>query len=696
MGSDSMWAVRPPSTSTSSSERSRSSSAWSRFRGTFLTRSDRTITSLHGDVTQPSSLENPNSRWSSSMTLQDPNPRYSNLKPKFQWVRGGLIGQGSYGKVYLALNGTTSEFIAVKQVELQTHRDPRQKEVVDALRSERNTLKDLDHPNIVRFLGFEEDRYCLSIFMEYVSGGTVGSCLQHHGPFDEEVTKYFTSQMLSGLEYLHSKGIIHRDLKADNILVEKFGACKISDFGISKQADDPEGRAFTGMKGTIFWMAPEVLDAQSSGGYDAKIDIWSIGCVVHEMWTGKRPWHGYDFVPVMLKVCKDKLPPPLPSNLRLPQEGADLRSKCFAVEPHQRPSAAQLQHHPYLVQRPGWSFKPSDIEQTSHPQKPPADSRSSRPKFSKPNSNREIRKRPSQPAIHQRQRSTPHVPPVPPIPPIPTARPSIPEDNTENRTLRAPTSSRYRLDTSNLPGPTDRPSSPPLVYITPPGSPKVKHTPQYHVDVLSSPSTSDSSTKWSRTRRRSFFVANPDGDRPPDVYVYTPPPLPIQSRHSASLSHSSGHDHLAPPGNHTIRSVKSLSAIYPVSDSDDDTDFDTSIWKKPPAKVNKDKEVHQRSSIASSHRGQDRRESALKRPFVEDIYKHLEEWFPDHDLDEPIIKDDGIEPSEGERRGIRKGKKSIRVAAEEQVRQSVRLQRRLTTKLWEGSLEEVGHLGQPD
>lgn len=79
------------------------------------------------------------------------------------------------------------------------------------------------------------------------------------------------------------------------------GVCKISDFGISKRTDDEAG-AFTAMQGTVFWMAPEVVNTQKKG-YNSKIDIWSVGCVVLEMWAGMRPWIGEEMVAVMFKVC---------------------------------------------------------------------------------------------------------------------------------------------------------------------------------------------------------------------------------------------------------------------------------------------------------------------------------------------------------------------------------------------------------
>jgi len=93
-------------------------------------------------------------------------------------------------------------------------------------------------------------------------------------------------------------------MKADNILVEESGICKISDFGISKRLQD-RSRAFS-FKGTAFWMAPETL-SHFGKGYDIKIDIWSVGCVVHEMWTALRPWAEVDFLSAMCKVKRDCL-----------------------------------------------------------------------------------------------------------------------------------------------------------------------------------------------------------------------------------------------------------------------------------------------------------------------------------------------------------------------------------------------------
>ena len=151
----------------------------------------------------------------------------------------------------------------------------------------------------------------ISSFLEYVPGGTIATIYRtpNQARFEADLVKYFTQQILEGLEYLHRKHIWHRDLKGDNILVDLNGICKISDFGISKQtadAYDSFGQA-TNMKGSVFWMAPEVLHTvHNDRSYSGKVDIWSLGCVVIEMWSGKRPWGDLEQIPAMMQVRQAK------------------------------------------------------------------------------------------------------------------------------------------------------------------------------------------------------------------------------------------------------------------------------------------------------------------------------------------------------------------------------------------------------
>lgn len=214
---------------------------------------------------------------------------------KMQWMRGNLIGRGSFGKVYHALNIATGDWIAVKQVDaVVTKSDQRNLDLQaasDALHREIRLLKDLDHENIVQCLGYDSNvaEGHLYIFLEYVPGGSISSLLSKYRFFDEPLVKYYTRQILSGLQYLHSCNILHRDIKADNVLIDLDGVCKIADFGLSKNQQEGAYDTMSNnstMRGTVFWMAPEIL----TNNYSAKVDVWSLGCTVLEMITGEHPW----------------------------------------------------------------------------------------------------------------------------------------------------------------------------------------------------------------------------------------------------------------------------------------------------------------------------------------------------------------------------------------------------------------------
>jgi mitogen-activated protein kinase kinase kinase len=234
----------------------------------------------------------------------------------FKWFKGELIGKGTYGRVYLGMT-TIGEFLAVKQVEVSrnSHDTEHQKEMIAALNQEIETMQHLDHVNIVQYLGCERKEYGMSIFLEYISGGSIGSCLRKHGRFDEPLVRSLTRQTLSGLEYLHREGILHRDLKADNILLDVDGTCKISDFGISKKTDNIYGDdPGNSMQGSVFWMAPEVIRPEGQG-YSAKIDIWSLGCVVLEMFAGRRPWSKEEAIGAIYKLGSERQAPPIPDDV---------------------------------------------------------------------------------------------------------------------------------------------------------------------------------------------------------------------------------------------------------------------------------------------------------------------------------------------------------------------------------------------
>lgn len=297
------------------------------------------------------------------LSSDSPGPDGGRVKrtPTFRWIKGELIGKGTYGHVYIAMNAQTGEMLAVKQVEVSarlfsgdvTQRDS----VVNTLNSEIETMRDLDQINIVQYLGYERTEDRISIFLEYVPGGSVGGCLRKHGKFQETVIRSLTRQTLLGLQYIHNKNILHRDLKADNLLLDLDGTCKISDFGISKRSRDVYGNdANMSMQGTIFWMAPEVIQTKRQG-YSAKIDIWSLGCVVLEMFAGRRPWSTEEAIAVLYTLGKG-VPPPVPSDVEheLSAEAKDFLNQCFIIDPDARPTAEQLLSHPFAAEQPDFQF----------------------------------------------------------------------------------------------------------------------------------------------------------------------------------------------------------------------------------------------------------------------------------------------------------------------------------------------------
>ncbi|KAF4126033.1 hypothetical protein GMORB2_1279 [Geosmithia morbida] len=285
----------------------------------------------------------------------------------FRWFKGQLIGKGTYGRVYLGMNATTGEFLAVKEVEVNPRAaagdKAKMREMVAALDQEIDTMQHLDHVNIVQYLGCERKEASISIFLEYISGGSIGSCLRKHGKFEESVVSSLTRQTLSGLAYLHREGILHRDLKADNILLDLDGTCKISDFGISKKTDNIYGNDKTNsMQGSVFWMAPEVIRSQGEG-YSAKVDIWSLGCVVLEMFAGRRPWSREEAVGAIYKLANGETPP-IPEDVQetLGPLPVAFMMDCFQVNPFDRPTAdVLLSQHPFCNWDPDYNFFDTEL-----------------------------------------------------------------------------------------------------------------------------------------------------------------------------------------------------------------------------------------------------------------------------------------------------------------------------------------------
>ncbi|KAL4351818.1 hypothetical protein GQ457_06G020740 [Hibiscus cannabinus] len=269
--------------------------------------------------------------------------------PLIRWRKGELIGYGAFGRVYMGMNLDSGELLAVKEVLIAANSASKEKTQahIRELEEEVKLLKNLSHPNIVRYLGTVREEETLNILLEFVPGGSISSLLGKFGPFPEAVIRKYTKQLLLGLEYLHNNGIMHRDIKGANILVDNKGNIKLADFGASKQV--VELATVTGaksMKGTPYWMAPEVI---LQTGHSFSADIWSVGCTVIEMATGKPPWSQQyqEVAAALFHVGTTKSHPPIPEHLS--SEAKDFLLKCLQKEPELRQVASELLKHSFVT-----------------------------------------------------------------------------------------------------------------------------------------------------------------------------------------------------------------------------------------------------------------------------------------------------------------------------------------------------------
>ncbi|XP_062225695.1 mitogen-activated protein kinase kinase kinase 3-like isoform X2 [Phragmites australis] len=267
------------------------------------------------------------------------------LQSQSQWKKGKLLGSGTFGQVYLGFNSENGQFCAIKEVQVIMD-DPHSKERLKQLNQEIDMLRQLSHPNIVQYYGSEMTDDTLSIYLEYVSGGSIHKLLREYGPFKEPVIRNYTGQILAGLAYLHGRNTVHRDIKGANILVGPNGEVKLADFGMAKHISSfAEIRSF---KGSPYWMAPEVI--MNSNGYSLAVDIWSLGCTIIEMATARPPWHQYEGVAAIFKIANSKDIPEIPDSFS--EDGKKFLQLCLKRDPASRSSAAQLMDHPFVQDHP--------------------------------------------------------------------------------------------------------------------------------------------------------------------------------------------------------------------------------------------------------------------------------------------------------------------------------------------------------
>ncbi|KAL6187219.1 hypothetical protein ACLB2K_043334 [Fragaria x ananassa] len=274
------------------------------------------------------------------MSRQASSPHFHKSKTlDNKYMLGDEIGKGAYGRVYKGLDLENGDFVAIKQVSLENIAQ----EDLNVIMQEIDLLKNLNHKNIVKYLGSLKTKTHLHIVLEYVENGSLANIIKPNkfGPFPESLVAVYIAQVLEGLVYLHEQGVIHRDIKGANILTTKEGLVKLADFGVATKLTEADVNTHS-VVGTPYWMAPEVIEMS---GVCAASDIWSVGCTVIELLTCVPPYYDLQPMPALFRIVQDEHPP-IPDSLS--PDITDFLCQCFKKDARHRPDAKTLLSHPWI------------------------------------------------------------------------------------------------------------------------------------------------------------------------------------------------------------------------------------------------------------------------------------------------------------------------------------------------------------
>uniref|UniRef100_A0A158RED3 Protein kinase domain-containing protein n=1 Tax=Hydatigena taeniaeformis TaxID=6205 RepID=A0A158RED3_HYDTA len=308
-----------------------------------------------------------------ALDTKDPLKSEYRYREGVDWLLGPFLGKGAFSLCYQARDIRTGTLMAVKRLRFVGDSSAEAMEQLVTAREEVEIMRRLYHPNVLRLFGiaYNPEKKHVDIFVEWMPGGSITSLLNQYGAFTEPVSLAYILQVVRGISCLHKHGILHRDLKGANLLVDCTGSVvRISDFGASARLGSQGSVAgqFQGQViGTFAFMAPEVLRGET---YGRACDIWSVGCCLLEMLSGKPPWNDSRLTnqyALMFTIASTDQPPSYPKSIS-PSVKQFLDS-CFNRVPEQRPTAHRLLQHPVfsaIISAPEPSTKASSTSKTTN------------------------------------------------------------------------------------------------------------------------------------------------------------------------------------------------------------------------------------------------------------------------------------------------------------------------------------------